>query len=105
MRGSRYRIVIQGDCGDMLASLIDGIAVESSACLTAVVASVRDESEFYGLLGRLQDFALHITSLEELGPDAGGSARPQSDQLEFTGPANGLTATTGSQLPEDAPEV
>jgi hypothetical protein len=45
------------------------------------MASVRDESELYGLIDRLQEFALHIVSLNELGPDvlrpgtALGSAR------------------------------
>jgi hypothetical protein len=29
---------------------------------------VRDESEFYGLLDRFQDLALHIVHLDELGP-------------------------------------
>ena len=33
------------------------------------MASVRDESELYGLLDRFQEFALHIVSLNELGPD------------------------------------
>jgi hypothetical protein len=33
------------------------------------MASVRDESELYGLIDRLQEFALHIVSLNELGSD------------------------------------
>jgi hypothetical protein len=39
------------------------------------MASVRDESELYGLLDRLQEFALHIVSLNELGPEV---LRPQA---------------------------
>ena len=63
----RYRISVAGDCRNLLASGIDGIEVES--CLggtTTVVVGVRDDSEFYGLLDRLEDFALHIVSLTEL---------------------------------------
>ena len=63
----RYRISVAGDCRDLLASGIDGVEVES--CLggtTTVLVSVRDDSEFYGLLDRLEDFALHIVSLTEL---------------------------------------
>ena len=40
-----------------------------------MLASVRDESELYGLLERFQDFALHIVSLNELGADV---LRPQT---------------------------
>jgi hypothetical protein len=42
------------------------------------MASVRDESELYGLLDRLQEFALHIVSLNELGPEV---LRPQAAAL------------------------
>jgi hypothetical protein len=67
----RYRISVLGDCRDLLASRIDRIEIES--CLggtTTVVVGVQDDSEFYGLLDRLQDFALHIVSLTELAPNA-----------------------------------
>ena len=64
----RYRIVVRDDCGDLLASLVEGLAIESGGAQTSVVASVRDESELYGLLDRFHDLALHIVSLHELGP-------------------------------------
>jgi hypothetical protein len=64
----RYRIVVRDDCGDLLASLVEGLAIESGGDQTSVVASVRDESELYGLLDRFQDLALHIVSLHELEP-------------------------------------
>ncbi len=66
-RFRRYRISVAGDCRDLLAGGIDGVEVQ--ACLggtTTVVGDVRDDSEFYGLLDRLEDFALHIVSLTEL---------------------------------------
>jgi hypothetical protein len=66
-RFRRYRISVAGDCRNLLASGIDRVEVES--CLggtTTVVVGVRDDSEFYGLLDRLEDFALHIVSLTEL---------------------------------------
>lgn len=63
----RYRIVLRGECGGLLAGLADKLAVESGHGRTCVTVTVRDESEFYGLLDRLQDFALHIISLSELG--------------------------------------
>jgi hypothetical protein len=67
----RYRISVGGNCGELLASGIDGIEVESVLDgTTTVVVGVRDDAEFYGLLDRLQDFALHIVSLTELTPNA-----------------------------------
>jgi hypothetical protein len=64
----RYRIVVRDDCGDLLAGLFDGLAIESGGDRTSVVASVRDESELYGLLDRFHELSLHIVSLNELGP-------------------------------------
>jgi hypothetical protein len=65
----RYRIVLRGECEQLLSGVLDGFAVESGRGWTCVMASVRDESELYGLLDRFQEFALHIVSLNELGPD------------------------------------
>jgi hypothetical protein len=67
----RYRIVVRHDCGDLLASLFEELAVESAGDRTSVVASVRDESELYGLLDRFHELSLHIVSLTELGPRIG----------------------------------
>src|SRR6516162_5436575 len=63
----RYRIVVREDCGELLASLVEGLTIESGGGRTSVVASVRDESELHGLLDRLHELALHIVSLNELG--------------------------------------
>ena len=65
----RYRIILRGECQQMLAGVLEEFAVESGRGWTCIMASVRDESELYGLLDRLQEFALHIVSLNELGSD------------------------------------
>ena len=63
----QYRIIIRGECGRLLASLIDDVRVEPSQDGdTCVVALVRDDPEFWGLLERLRDLALHVVSLQEL---------------------------------------
>lgn len=72
---SRYRIILRGECKHLLAGLLDELLVESGHGWTCVIASVRDESELYGLLERFQEFALHIVSLNELGADV---LRPRS---------------------------
>lgn len=71
----RYRIILQGDCRQLLAGVLSGHQVEACRGWTCVMARVRDESELYGLLERFQEFALHIVSLNELGADA---LRPQA---------------------------
>lgn len=63
----RYRISVGGDCAELLVNGIAGVEVESyRGGTTTVVVDVQDDSELYGLLDRLQDFALHIVSLTEL---------------------------------------
>ena len=65
----RYQIIVRGECGMLLAGIIDDLTAESGHGKTRVVVSVRDESELYGLLDRLQDLAVHIISLNELSAD------------------------------------
>ena len=65
----RYQIIVRGECGMLLAGIVDDLTAESSHGRTRVVISVRDESELYGLLDRLQDLAVHIISLNELSAD------------------------------------
>jgi hypothetical protein len=67
--GRRYRIILRGECGQLLTGIGGDLLVEARRGWTCVTAWVRDESEFYGLLDRFEEFALHIVSLNELGAD------------------------------------
>jgi hypothetical protein len=63
----QYRIIIRGECGRLLVSLIDNVQVESSqGGDTCVVALVRDDPEFWSLLEQLRDLALHLVSVQEI---------------------------------------
>jgi hypothetical protein len=63
----RYRICLRSECGRLLGSLIDNLHVESSRNGgTCVVASVRDDPEFWGLMEQLRDLALHVVSVQDL---------------------------------------
>ena len=77
----RYRIILRGECQQLLTSILDGFPVESGRGWTCIMASVRDESELYGLIDRLQEFALHIVSLNELGPDVVRPGTPLSSTI------------------------
>jgi len=68
-RPRQYRIILRGECGQLMAAVLDGLLIESGQGWTSVMALVRDESELYSLLDRFQDFALHVVSLNELGGD------------------------------------
>lgn len=67
--GYRYRIILRGECGPLLAALFADAVIESSQGRTCITAAIRDDSALYGLLDRIQDLALHLVSLNELGAD------------------------------------
>jgi hypothetical protein len=69
--GYRYRIILRGECGPLLAALFGDAAIESGCARTCIVATVRDDAGLYGLLDRIQDLALHLISLSELDGDTG----------------------------------
>ena len=63
----QYRIRLRSDCGRLLAGLIENLQVEPSHNGdTCVVASVRDDPEFWGLMEQLRDLALHVVSVQDL---------------------------------------
>ena len=63
----RYQIVFRTECASALAGILDGAVIESHHGYTCVVTTVRDQSEFYGLLDRLAELALQPVSLVEVG--------------------------------------
>jgi hypothetical protein len=64
--GYRYQLILRGECGPLTAWLSGDPAIESGGC-TSVICSARDDSERYGLLDRIQDVALHLISLNQIG--------------------------------------
>jgi hypothetical protein len=63
----QYRIIIQGECGRLLTSLMENLEVVTSQNgNTCVVALVRDDPEFWGLMEQLRDLAMHVVSLQDL---------------------------------------
>jgi hypothetical protein len=65
-----YQIVFRGECGDVLAGVLGGTAIESRHGCTCIVVPVRDQSEFYGLMDRFADLGLLPVSLVELGAES-----------------------------------
>ena len=65
--GYRYQLILHGECGPLAAWLSGDAAIESGDGCTSVIFSARDDSELYGLLDRIQDVALHLISLNQIG--------------------------------------
>ena len=68
--GYRYRIILRGECGPLVAGLFADAGVTSGRGYTHIIVTVPDDSGIWGLLDRIQDLALHLVSLNELGDDA-----------------------------------
>jgi len=69
----RYRIVLRGECGNVLQGILSNATIESQRGWTCVIATVGGESGFYGLLDRFQDLALQVVSINQLDADATGA--------------------------------
>jgi len=65
--GYWYQLILRGDCGPLTAWLFGDAAIASGGGCTSVIFSARDDSELYGLLDRIQDVALHLISLYQIG--------------------------------------
>jgi hypothetical protein len=77
----RYRIVIRGECGRLLTGLVDNVQVVTSQNGdTCVVAVVRDDPEFWGLMEQFQDLALHVVSLQDLDHENGQATMPGASE-------------------------
>ena len=61
--GYRYRIVLSGECGSLVAALFADVTIELARGCTCITACVQDDSELYGLIHRFEDLALHLISL------------------------------------------
>ena len=65
--GHRYQLIVRGEGGPLTESLFGDAAIETGHGCTSLVFAARDDSELYGLLDRIQDVALHLISLNQIG--------------------------------------
>lgn len=69
----RYRIVLRGECGNVLQGILRDATIESRRGWTCVIATVGGEAGFYDLLDRFQDLALQVVSINQLDADTTGT--------------------------------
>lgn len=71
-----YRIVVRGEFGDLLTAAFSDVTVEMGEGETALITTVRDSQELYGLMDRLRDHGVQILTVGQIDPrggDSGGS--------------------------------
>jgi hypothetical protein len=69
-----YRIVVEGELGDLLAHAFAACRLERRGGRTVIWAPTRDETEFYSWLERCRDLALHVVSVTEMDAAVRGTA-------------------------------
>ena len=69
----RYRIVLRGECGNVLQGILRDATIESRRGWTCVIATVGGEAGFYELLDQFQDLALQVVSINQLDADTTGT--------------------------------
>lgn len=67
----RYQVVVRGRLGEHLASAFGHLDVDSRPGQTALTGMFADQAQLYGLLGQLQDFGIHLISVNAIDPPVG----------------------------------
>ena len=65
--GRRCQLIVRGDCGPLTERMVGDAAIGTGGGCTSLIVSARDDSDLYGLPGRIQDLGLHQISLHEAG--------------------------------------
>jgi hypothetical protein len=65
--GRAYRIVVRGELDDRFAYLFNGMDMRCSDGTTVLTGSVVDQAQLHGFIERLEEFALELVSVEQIG--------------------------------------
>jgi hypothetical protein len=65
--GTAYRIVVRGELDDRFAYLFSGMEMQCADGTTVLTGSVVDQAQLHGLIERLEELALELVSVEQLG--------------------------------------
>ena len=66
MEPTVYQICVQGRLTGRLAAALEGMTLHAGAVNTVFTGEVKDQSQLYGLLNRLQDLGLELISVQPL---------------------------------------
>jgi hypothetical protein len=62
MPNREYRVIVEGELSDRVASAFEGLTLEHDKGNTVLVGPVRDQAELQGLLQRVSDLGLTLLS-------------------------------------------
>ena len=74
-----YQICVQGRLTERLAAALEGMTLHAGAVNTVFTGEVKDQSQLYGLLERLQDLGLELISVQ---PQTEAGRATDEDQTE-----------------------
>jgi hypothetical protein len=73
-----YQICVQGRSTGRLAAALEGMTLHAGAVDTVFTGQVKDLSQLYGLLNRLQDLGLELISVQPLAEVGGATDENQN---------------------------
>jgi len=68
--GTAYRIVVRGELDDRFAYLFDGMELQCADGTTVLTGSAVDQAQLHGIIERLEELALELISVEQMGGPA-----------------------------------
>jgi len=65
--GTTYRIVVRGELDDRFAYLFNGMELQRIDGTTVLTGSVLDRAQLQGFIERLDELALELVTVEQIG--------------------------------------
>lgn len=70
-----YVLVIRGELDARYGHLFEGMEMNHSAGATVVIGRLRDQTEFYGLVDRIEELGLELISAQKTATSPRGSGQ------------------------------
>ena len=64
MKPTMYQICVQGRLTERLAAALEGMTLHGGAVNTVFTGEVKDQSQLYGVMGRISDLGLELISVQ-----------------------------------------
>jgi len=73
--GTAYRIVVRGELDDRFAYLFNGMDMQRIDGTTVLTGNVLDQAQLHGFIERLDELALELVTVEQIGGPLKGENR------------------------------
>ncbi len=78
-RDAAYELVVRGELDERYGYLFEGMEMERTGGRTVFVGRVRDQSQLYGLIERIEELGLELLSVQQATTSPAGSAEERND--------------------------